>query len=383
MKIFLPDNNGLKTAYHLSGKSVLNTVLPDNPARIVFSAAHVTADPFSKSAPSGRAVIDWHTTMTFRHYLAGLGLGIAEAMDTAQRGMGLDWPNALELIKRTKEELPDARVVNGCGTDHLDPADARTLDDVIRAYLEQIEAIQRVGGRIILMASRALVRVAKSPDDYKRVYARVLDSCDEPVVLHWLGSAFDPALAGYWGAKDFEGALETALDVIESNKDKVDGIKISLLDKEKEIRMRRRLPDSVKMYTGDDFNYPELIAGDEQGYSHALLGIFDPIAPLVASAVNKLGEGKKEEFHALLDPTVPLARLIFQAPTQYYKTGVVFLAWLNGFQKHFVMLNGAQSMRNLSYFTEIFRYADGCGLLKSPDLAVVRMRSLLALYGVD
>lgn len=383
MKIFLPDSEGLKIAYQLSGKTVPQSVLPADPARIVYSAAHVTADPFSASAPSGRAAIDWEATLAFRRYLDGLGLGIAEAMDTAQRGMGLDWPNALELIKRTKEDLPHARVVNGCGTDHLDPGEARTLDDVIHAYLEQVEAIQRVGARIILMASRALVRVAKSPEDYKKVYAKVLDACDEPVVLHWLGSAFDPALKGYWGASDFKDALEIALDVIEQNKSKVDGIKISLLDKEKEILMRRRLPAGVKMYTGDDFNYPELIAGDDQGYSHALLGIFDPIAPLAASAVSRLGEGDKAGFHALLDPTVPLARLMFQAPTQYYKTGVVFLAWLNGFQKHFIMLNGAQSMRALPYFTGIFRHADACGLLRDPDLAVARMRNLLTLYGVD
>ncbi|MFT9027702.1 dihydrodipicolinate synthase family protein [Acetobacter indonesiensis] len=383
MKIFLPDSEGLKTAYQLSGNSAPQGVLPANPARIVYSAAHVTADPFSASLPSGRAAIDWETTLAFRRYLDGLGLGIAEAMDTAQRGMGLDWPNALELIKRTKEDLPHARVVNGCGTDHLDLADASTLDDVIDAYLEQVEAIQSVGARIILMASRALVRVAKSPDDYKKVYAKVLSACDEPVVLHWLGSAFDPALRGYWGAADFETALEVALEVIEQNQSKVDGIKISLLDKEKEILMRRRLPAGVKMYTGDDFNYPELIAGDEQGYSHALLGIFDPIAPLAASAVNRLGEGDKAGFHALLDPTVPLARLMFQAPTQYYKTGVVFLAWLNGFQKHFILLNGAQSMRALPYFTGIFRHADACGLLRDPERAVERMRSLLVLYGAD
>ncbi|GCD55245.1 hypothetical protein NBRC3222_0582 [Acetobacter pasteurianus NBRC 3222] len=383
MKIFLPDSKGVKTAYQLSGKYTPAKSLPPNPARIVYSAAHVTADPFSPTAPSGAAAIDWQATMAFRHHLAGLGLGIAEAMDTAQRGMGLDWPNALELIRRTRSELPEARVVNGCGTDHLNPENARTIDDVVRAYMEQVEAIQAVGARIILMASRTLVRVAKGPEDYKKVYARVLAGCDQPVVLHWLGSAFDPALHGYWGAENFESALETVLDIIENNRTKIDGIKISLLDKEKEIIMRRRLPHGVKMYTGDDFNYPELIAGDDQGYSHALLGIFDPIAPLAATAVTRLGEGDTKGFHALLDPTVPLARLMFEAPTQYYKTGVVFLAWLNGFQNHFIMLNGAQSMRPLPYFTNIFCHADKCGLLQKPDLAVQRMRSLLALYGAD
>lgn len=381
MKISLPDTTGRKTDYHLTGTAPLHGVLPANPARIVYSAAHVTADPFAATPPSGPPAIDWQATMAFRRHLSGLGLGIAEAMDTAQRGMGLDWPTSLELIRRTRAELPQASVVNGCGTDQLAPDDARDVDDVIRAYMEQVEAIQGAGARIILMASRALVRVARGPQDYLRVYARVLAACDQPVVLHWLGDAFDPALRGYWGTEDFGQALETVLEMIGQNIPKVDGIKISLLDKEKEIIMRRRLPPGVKMYTGDDFNYPELIAGDAQGYSHALLGIFDPIAPLAAYAVGRLGEGDKAGFHAALDPTVPLARLIFQAPTQFYKTGVVFLAWLNGFQDHFVMVGGAQSMRPLPYFTEIFRLADGCGLLREPELAVSRMKSLLALYG--
>lgn len=381
MKIALPDARGRLSDYHLTGTPIAKAVLPANPARIVYSAAHVVADPFTANDPSGRAAVDWDRTMEFRRYLADLGLGIAEAMDTAQRGMGLDWPGALELIRRTREELPDALVGNGCGTDHLDPADAKTLDDVIRAYLEQVEAIQSLGGQIVLMASRALARVATSPDDYLHVYGKVLAACDRPVILHWLGEMFDPALAGYWGSSDFPQALETALAVIEQNVAKVDGIKMSLLDKDKEITLRRRLPKGVKMYTGDDFNYPELIEGDDQGFSHALLGIFDPLAPAAAYAVSRLAEGDTAAFRATLDPTVPLARTIFRAPTQYYKTGVVFLAWLNGFQDHFIMLNGHQAMRPLPYFTEIFRQSDACGLLRDPDLAVNRMKSLLGLYG--
>jgi hypothetical protein len=301
-------------------------------------------------------------------------------MDTAQRGMGLDWAGALDLIRRTKAELPDALVANGCGTDHL-PIGDHSLDQVKAAYLQQVEAIQSLGGRIILMASRALVKAAKGPDDYIKVYSEVLGACDHPVILHWLGDMFDPALAGYWGATNFEQALETALGVINANIAKVDGIKISLLDKDKEIQMRRRLPKGVKMYTGDDFNYPELIEGDDQGYSHALLGIFDPLAAAAAYAVTKLGEGDAQSFRATLDPTVPLARLIFRPPTQFYKPGVVFLAWLNGFQDHFIMLNGAQAMRPLPYFTDVFRLADGCGLLRDPDLAVQRMQTLLGVYG--
>ncbi|MGO4625124.1 dihydrodipicolinate synthase family protein [Ensifer sp. 2YAB10] len=381
MKIALPDTDGRLSDYVLSGKPIAAARLGRNPARVVYSAAHVVADPFAASDPSGRAAVDWEKTMEFRRYLAGLGLGIAEAMDTAQRGMGLDWPGALELIRRTREELPDALVANGCGTDHLDLAKVTSIDDVRRAYLEQVEAIQKVGGRLILMASRALVRVAQRPEDYIKVYSEVLAACDAPVILHWLGEMFDPQLAGYWGNRDFDPAMQTALAVINENAAKVDGIKISLLDKEKEIVMRRQLPAGVKMYTGDDFNYPELIEGDSEGFSHALLGIFDPLAPAAAYAVERLGEGDRAGFRATLDPTVPLARLIFRAPTQYYKTGVVFLAWLNGFQDHFVMLNGAQAMRPLPYFIEVFRLADQCGLLRKPELAVERMKKLLALYG--
>lgn len=381
MKIALPDHAGRKSDYVLSGRTIPEARLGADPARIVYSAAHVVADPFTGNDPSGRATIDWKATLAFRHHLAGLGLGIAEAMDTAQRGMGLGWQGALELIRRTREELPDALVANGCGTDHLDPAEARSVDDVERAYLEQVEAIQKLGGRIILMASRALARVAKGPEDYGRVYGRVLSACDQPVILHWLGEMFDPQLQGYWGASRFEDALETAIAVIGNNAARVDGIKISLLDKDKEIVMRRRLPAGVRMYTGDDFNYPELIEGDAEGHSHALLGIFDPLAPAAAYAVGRLGAGDAAGFRAALDPTLPLARLIFRAPTQYYKTGVVFLAWLNGFQDHFVMLNGAQAMRPLPYFTEVFKLADQCGLLRSPDLAVARMKVLLTLYG--
>lgn len=382
MIIRLPDTAGKLTDYRMSGKAVPVAKLPPDAARVVLSAAHVVADPFSAGDPSGPATVDWAGTMAFRRYLDGLGLGIAEAMDTAQRGMGLDWPAALELVRRTKRELPGALVFNGAGTDQLAAADARSLDDVRRAYFEQVEAIQKIGGRLIFMASRALAAIARSPDDYIAIYRDVLARCDQPVILHWLGDMFDPALKGYWGSGSFESALETALAVIGENTAKVDGIKISLLDKDKEITMRRRLPAGVKMYTGDDFNYPELIAGDEQGYSHALLGIFDPLAPAAAYAVDRLGRGDKVGFHATLDPTVPLARLIFRAPTQYYKTGVVFLAWLNGFQDHFVMLGGAHAMRPLPYFVEVFKLADDCGLLADADLAVGRMRKLLALYGV-
>lgn len=382
MKIALPDETGTLRDYHMIGQPIAPARLGPDPARVIFSAAHVVADPFTANDPTGPAKVDWDKTLEFRRYLADLGLGIAEAMDTAQRGMGLDWPGARELITRTVTELPEALVFSGCGTDQLRAGDARSVDDVRRAYLEQLDAIQNVGGRVILMASRALAKVATSPEDYVSVYGDVLSACDRPVILHWLGEMFDPELAGYWGADDFETAMETALAVIDQNVAKIDGIKISLLDKDKEIVMRRRLPAGVKMYTGDDFSYPELIAGDEEGYSHALLGIFDPLAVAVGKAVGQLGAGDVAGFRAALDPTVPLARLIFRAPTQYYKTGVVFLAWLNGFQDHFVMLGGAQAMRPLPYFSECFRMADQNGLLRDPELAADRMRALLRMYGV-
>jgi Protein of unknown function (DUF993) len=378
MKIRLPAFCGKSETYQLSGRPISIRKPKAGFNRVAFAAAHVVADPLSSSG-----ALDWDKTLAFRHYLLDQGFGIAEAMDTSQRGMGLDWPLAHELIERSlKSAGPEAsRIYSGCGTDHLLPGDARTIDDVVGAYLEQLHAIQKLGGRVILMASRALVRVAKSPDDYARVYARVLNEAEHPVILHWLGEMFDPALKGYWGAGDFSETAKTCAAVIRNSVAKVDGIKISLLDAQKEITFRRQLPHDVKMYTGDDFNYAELIAGDEQGYSHALLGIFAAIAPAAAVALAALAKGDAKKFHKVLAPTVPLSRLIFQAPTQYYKTGIVFLAWLNGHQEHFVMVGGAQSARSLSYFTDAFKLADQAGLLRDPELAVKRMKALLSLYG--
>jgi len=378
MIIRLPAAEGKSETYHLAGEpiAVRKPKTPFN--RVALAAAHVVADPLS---PSGG--LDWDKTLAFRHFLLDQGFGIAEAMDTSQRGMGLDWPLAHELIGRSlKSAGPQAsRIFSGCGTDHLPPVEARSVDDVVKAYLEQLHAIQKLGGRVILMASRALVRVAKSPDDYVKVYGRVLNEAEKPVILHWLGEMFDPALKGYWGAEDFSATARNCLAVISNNSAKIDGIKISLLDAEKEIIFRRQLPANVKMYTGDDFNYADLIAGDTQGYSHALLGIFAAIAPAAAAALTALAKGNTKKFHKIFGPTVPLSRLIFQAPTQYYKTGIVFLAWLNGHQDHFIMVGGAQSARPLPYFTETFKLADQAGLLRDPELAVKRMKTLLALYG--
>ena len=382
MKIYLPDTAGMLHDYELTGTPCPQLNAPSAAPRVVYAAAHVVADPYTNADPSGEPVLDLEATMRFRRYLAEMGLGIAEAMDTAQRGMGLNWPAALEIIRCTRQELPNAMVANGCGTDHLDPSDAWSLDDLRTAYLKQVEDVQAVGGRVIVMASRSLSRVAKDPEDYLSIYDSVISACDEPVILHWLGEMFDPELAGYWGTVSFEEALGVVLAIIDQNSDKIDGIKMSLLDKNKEIMMRRRLPEGVRMYTGDDFNYPELIEGDDQGFSHALLGIFDAIAPCAALALSKLADGDVGGFRAVLDPTVPLARHMFRAPTRFYKSGVVFLAWLNGFQDHFVMLGGAQSLRPLPYFVEIFKMADKCGLLRDPELGVSRMKGFLKLYGI-
>ena len=352
--------------------------------RVAYAAAHVVADPLSTADPWLQPAIDWDATLAYRHYLWSLGLGVAEAMDTAQRGMGLDWPSSLELIDRSlsaARATPGAVIACGAGTDHLEPRSTTKLDDVIAAYELQCEAVESRGGRIILMASRALAACARSPDDYGNVYGRILAQLREPAILHWLGDMFDPALAGYWGHADLDRATEVCLDVIRQHAGKVDGIKVSLLDKHREIALRRRLPAGVRMYTGDDFNFAELIGGDSVGYSDALLGIFDPIAPAAAAALAALSAGDRARFDAILAPTVPLSRHIFGAPTRFYKTGVVFLAWLNGRQTHFVMIGGQQSARNLLHLVELFRLADVAGLLADPPLARARMQTLLAWHG--
>jgi hypothetical protein len=353
--------------------------------RIAYAAAHVVADPLADVDPWDDAAIDWEKTIAFRHYLWDLGLGVAEAMDTAQRGGGLDWTSAKELIGHALDAAknrPGVKICCGVGTDHLDPAADASIDHIVRAYEEQIEAIEAMGGRLVVMASRALARAARTPADYAGVYGRILRQVKEPVIIHWLGEMFDPALAGYWGAADHAAAMETCLGIIHDNPAKIDGVKISLLSREKEIEMRRKLPSGVRMYTGDDFNYAELIAGDEHGYSDALLGIFDAIAPAASAGLARLSAGDLQGFHGILEPTVPLSRHIFKAPTRFYKTGVVFLAWLNGLQDHFIMIGGQQSARSLLHLAELFRLADKARVLHDPDLAASRMSKLLAMQGL-
>jgi hypothetical protein len=354
--------------------------------RIAYAAAHVVPDPLADTDPWLDAAIDWDATIAFRRYLWSLGLGVAEAMDTAQRGMGVDWPSSLELIRRSldaAEGTPGALIASGAGTDQLEPSPSVTIDDVIAAYEEQCGAIENLGGNIVLMASRALAKAARAPDDYQKVYGRILEQVKEPVIIHWLGEMFDPALEGYWGYRDHYKAMEVAVDVITTHAHKVAGVKVSLLDKDKEIAMRRHLPQGVRMFTGDDFNYAELIAGDAYGYSDALLGIFDVIAPAAAAALGALTREEMRSFHDILAPTVPLSRHIFRAPTRFYKTGVVFMAYLNGLQNHFTMVGGQESARSTLHLAELFRLADGAGLLLDPDQACARMRRVMAVRGIE
>lgn len=355
--------------------------------REVFAAAHVVQnyEHFKKNQSADS--IDWDRTLAYREYLWDLGFGVAEALDTAQRGMGVSWENSLELINRsvslsqTKEKAP---IVCGVGTDHLSDSTSYSLQEIIDAYIFQCEAVEKAGGRIVLMASRALASSANAPEDYLTVYSTVLRQVREPVILHWLGEMFDPKLQGYWGSAEYLSASATCLDLICENEDKVRGIKMSLLSAEYEIDFREKLPPSVRMFTGDDFNYPDLIAGDSKSYSHALLGIFDAIAPIAAVALTHLADGRNDSYRSVFEPTVPLSRHIFAAPTQFYKTGITFIAYLNGHQDHFSMIGGHEKSRDLQHLSELVRLADSCGALSNPDLAAKRINKILGpqLIGV-
>jgi hypothetical protein len=386
LSLRLPKADRSLETYRLAASRTFPSKLEGTLNRIAFSAAHIVANPLAECDPWLDSKIDWDRTIAFREHIWDLGLGVAEAMDTAQRGMGMDWPTSLELIQRSvaaSKARGNALIFSGAGTDQLAVEDAKSLDDVIRAYEEQIAAVEKAGGRIILMASRALAKIGRNADDYAKVYDRVLSQCSEPVIIHWLGDMFDPALTNYWGTANLDEAMDIAVSVINTNAGKVDGVKVSLLDKQREIDMRRRLDKNVKMYTGDDFNYAELIAGDEQGFSHALLGIFDAIAPAASYALSRLAVGDLAGFHDVLGPTVPLSRHIFKAPTRFYKTGVVFMAYLNGHQDHFTMVGGQESTRSTLHLAELFRLADKAGLLTNPEIATRRMRNVLATRGID
>ncbi|MFF2994786.1 dihydrodipicolinate synthase family protein [Streptomyces sp. NPDC057950] len=382
MTVRLPDPAGGVRRYEPRAVPLALTTGAPFTSRTVFSAAHVVADPYADVSPDSPAAVDWDATLAFRRHLWSHGLGVAEAMDTAQRGMGLDWAGAAELVRRSAAEAKAAggRIACGVGTDQIT---AGSLAEVRAAYEEQLALVEETGAQAVLMASRALTAAARGPEDYLDVYGHLLRQASRPVILHWLGPMFDPALEGYWGSSDLDAATDVLLEVIESRPDKVDGVKVSLLDARREVGLRRRLPHGVRCYTGDDFHYPELIAGDERGFSHALLGIFDPLGPLAAEAVRVLDTGDVKGFHELLDPTVELSRHLFRAPTRFYKTGVVLLAWLAGHQTHFTMVGGLQSARSLPHLGRAYELADGLGLFPDPALAETRMKNLLAVHGVD
>ncbi|GAB3701123.1 dihydrodipicolinate synthase family protein [Nocardiopsis oceani] len=379
----LPSGEGTTVPFTLSGAAADIAPRPPAKCRTAYAAAHVVADPQRPNAPGAPAQLDWEATLAFRHHLWDQGLGVAEAMDTAQRGMGLDWAATAELIRRTGAEARGRGALLACGvnTDQLGSSQA-DLESVITAYHEQLEVVQESGATPIMMASRALAAAAEGPKDYTRVYSAVLERAERPVILHWLGTAFDPALAGYWGYDTPEEAVEPVAELIAAHADRVDGIKVSLLDTELEIRLRRLLPDGVRLYTGDDFHYAELVLGDDRGYSDALLGVFAAIAPAAARALAALDQQDTDGYLAQMEPTVPLARHLFSVPTYYYKTGIAFLAWLNGHQKGFHMVGGLHSARDLPHLAHTLRLADAAGVLSDPDLAADRMRSLLRVSGV-
>ncbi|MYU03281.1 DUF993 family protein [Streptomyces sp. SID8366] len=382
MTVRLPSSGGALRAYEPRPEPFRADSGTALTSRTVFAAAHVVADPYADVSPGSPAAVDWDATLAFRRHLWAHGLGVAEAMDTAQRGMGLDWAGAAELIRRGAAEARSVggRLACGVGTDQIT---GHTLGDIRAAYEEQLAVAEEAGAQPVLMASRALAATAAGPEDYQEIYGHLLRQCAGPVVLHWLGPMFDPALDGYWGSADLDTATEVFLQVVAAHPDKVDGVKISLLDARREVELRRRLPEGVRCYTGDDFHYPELIAGDERGFSHALLGVFDPLAPLAARAVRRLDTGDVTGFRELLDPTVELSRHLFQPPTRFYKTGVVLLAWLAGHQSHFTMLGGLQSARSLPHLARAYELADTLGLFPDPGLAEDRMKTLLTLYGVQ
>ncbi|MGH7335121.1 MAG: dihydrodipicolinate synthase family protein [Candidatus Rokuibacteriota bacterium] len=382
----LPRPDGTVLPYSVGTPQALPSAAGPIKSRIAYAAVHVVADPLAPVNPTLESAVDWEATLAYRRHVYGLGLAVAEAMDTAQRGMGMSWEATRELIRRS---LADAQITTGarigCGvsTDQLDPTARPTLDQVERAYEEQIEWVERHGGQVILMASRALAACAHGPEDYVRVYGRLLRQVSRPVLIHWLGDMFDPALEGYWGSPSLDVAMEVLLGIVREHAAKVDGVKLSLLDQKREIAMRRQFPAGVHMYSGDDFDYPTTIRGDEHGYSDALLGIFDVIAPAASAALHALDAGDFTRYEAIFAPTLPLSRHLFGSPTRFYKTGVVFMAYLNGHQRHFRMVGGLESARSIIHLVEIFRLADHAGLLRDPDLATERMRRVLAVAGLE
>jgi hypothetical protein len=378
----LPQANGTTSEHRL--REPVSYDRPQGPiaSRRAFAACHIVGDAFAENVPGAPATLDWDATLAFRHHLWSHGLGVAEAMDTAQRGMGLDWETARELIARSAAEARSVggSIAAGAGTDHA-PAAVSGLADVIDAYETQIAEVEGAGAQVILMASRQLAAIAGGPDDYAAVYGRLLPQLSRPAIVHWLGTAFDPALAGYWGSPDVAQATEWFVSLVSEHRDAIDGVKVSLLDMQHELSLRAALPADVRIYTGDDFNYVDLIRGDGTDGSDALLGIFSAIAPAASAALQALDRGDVAGYDAALEPTVALSRHLFGAPTFYYKTGIAFLAWLSGHQDGFTMAGGLQSARSAVHLAEAFRLADLAGLFPDPELAADRLSSYLAVAG--
>jgi hypothetical protein len=381
--VLLPTTTGGAEPYDLGPPAVWEPLGAPSTSRVVYAAAHVVADPRAVHAPGEPAALDWDATLAYRHRLWDLGLGVADAMDTAQRNGGMDWAATRELIGRSGAEARarGAALVCGVGTDHL-PVRVDDLDAIVRGYCEQLAVVLEAGATPVVMASRQLAGLAPSAAGYADVYGRVIAASDRPVVLHWLGEAFDPNLRGYWGSTDLDTATATVLGILADAGPRVDGIKVSVLEAEREVMMRRRLTGAQRMYCGDDFHYPELIAGDEQGHSHALLGILDVIAPLASTALAALDRGDRARFRGLLDDSVALSRHLFGAPTQYYKTGITFLAWLAGHQDAFLMVGGVANARSAPHLAEALRLADALGLFPDPELTATRASAYFTVAGV-
>jgi hypothetical protein len=381
--IALPTADGAWRTHELAEPRAWDEHPGGHTSRLAFAAAHVVADPLADNTPGAPAVLDWDATLAFRRHLFRYGFGVAEAMDTSQRNMGLGWDVARELITRSAGQARElgARIASGAGTDHL--VTASTLEDVTAGYLEQIEAVEGAGSQVIIMASRHLARVARSADDYLTVYGELLRQTSEPVILHWLGDVFDPQLAGYWGSLDVDTATATFLSLVNDHAGHIDGVKVSLLSAEHETSLRAALPEGVRLYTGDDFNYPELIRGDGTHHSDALLGAFAAIAPAASAALSALDDGDLDRYDAEMAPTVALSRHLFEAPTFHYKTGIAFIAWLSGHQDGFTMVGGMQSARSIHHLVRAFELADGCRLLPDPELAAHRLTTVLAAAGVS
>ncbi|AKS31546.1 dihydrodipicolinate synthase family protein [Mycolicibacterium goodii] len=382
--LMLPDSDGVLSHVEIAAPAALRTASAPPSCRTVYAAAHVVADPLRAcdAVPEGEQ-IDWDATSELRRRLWSLGLGVAESMDTAQRGMGLKWDGARELALRTLADAAECggEVVVGIATDQIS-GPTSDLGRIRDAYLEQIIDIEAAGGSVVMMASRHLAGAAQSPEDYVKVYGEVLAQARRPVILHWLGAVFDPALAGYWGHHEPKAAMATVVDIIGAHADKVRGIKVSLLDAALEVLLRELIPSPAKVFTGDDFNYVDLIAGDGTRHSEALLGAFAAVPRFASAAFARLDAGDMTGFRDILEPTLPLSRLVFSAPTQYYKAGIAWLTYLDGAQNHFRMLKGFETGRSLLHLAELVRVAGGLGLFSDPDLAAQRASAYFAAHGL-